>query len=67
VVLVRTPYNRDSLAPWGARFAERGYHFVAQDTRGRFGSTGDFFPVLHEAEDGAATIQWLEQQPWCNG
>ena len=23
--------------------------------------------MLHEAEDGAATIEWLEQQPWCNG
>jgi len=67
VVLVRTPYDRGSLAPWGARFAERGYHFVAQDTRGRFGSTGDFFPMLHEAQDGAATIEWLAQQPWCNG
>jgi putative CocE/NonD family hydrolase len=67
VVLVRTPYSRDSVAPWGARFAERGYHLVAQDTRGRFGSTGDFFPMLNEAEDGAATIEWLEQQPWCNG
>jgi len=67
VILVRTPYNRDSLAPWGARFAERGYHLVAQDTRGRFGSTGEFFPMLHEAQDGAATIEWLEQQPWCNG
>ena len=67
VILIRTPYNRDSLAPWGARFAERGYHLVAQDTRGRFGSTGDFFPMLNEAQDGAATIEWIEQQSWCNG
>ena len=67
VVLIRTPYNRDSLLIWGIRFAERGYHFVAQDTRGRFGSTGEFFPMLNEARDGAATVEWIEKQPWCNG
>ena len=67
VVLIRTPYNREEMAHWGALFAERGYHLVAQDTRGRFGSTGDFFPMLNEAQDGAATIEWLAQQPWCNG
>ena len=67
VVLVRTPYKRRNLWIWGARFAERGYHFVAQDARGRFGSTGDFFPMLNEASDGADTIEWIARQPWCNG
>lgn len=67
VVLVRTPYSRASLAMWGTRFAERGYHLVAQDTRGRFGSTGEFFPMLNEARDGAATIEWIAAQPWCDG
>ncbi|KAL9188319.1 hypothetical protein ACHAXT_006697 [Thalassiosira profunda] len=67
VVLIRTPYSRESLQRWGIRLAERGYHFVAQDTRGRFGSTGDFFPMLNEAKDGASTIRWIEQQEWCNG
>mmetsp|Transcript_33586 Transcript_33586/g.61833 ORF Transcript_33586/g.61833 Transcript_33586/m.61833 type:complete len:709 (-) Transcript_33586:83-2209(-) len=67
VVLIRTPYNRASLARYGFRFAERGYHLVTQDTRGRFGSTGEFFPMLNEARDGAATIEWIEKQPWCNG
>jgi predicted acyl esterase len=23
--------------------------------------------MLHEANDGAATIEWLEKQSWCNG
>ncbi len=67
VLLIRTPYSRSSLARWGMRFAERGYHLVTQDTRGRFGSTGEFFPMLHEAHDGAATVEWIERQPWCDG
>ena len=38
-----------------------------QDTRGRFGSDGDFVPVEHEREDGAATVAWAREQPWCDG
>ena len=67
VILVRTPYSRKNLKSWGALYAERGYHFVAQDTRGRFSSTGEFFPMLAEAHDGAATIAWIAEQPWCDG
>jgi len=33
VVLVQTPYSQDIVYIWGVRFAERGYHFVVQDTR----------------------------------
>ena len=47
--------------------AERGYAVLFQDTRGRFGSDGDFVPVEHEKEDGAATVRWVRSQPWCDG
>src|SRR5690349_19931296 len=37
---------------FGQRFAERGYHVVIQDTRGRFDSEGVFDPYFPERDDG---------------
>ncbi|HZD09712.1 MAG TPA: CocE/NonD family hydrolase [Candidatus Binatia bacterium] len=67
-ILIRTPYGR-ALAPAFdvRRFAERGYHVVVQDVRGRFASGGEFEPFINEARDGAATVAWLQKQPWFNG
>jgi len=67
-VLIRTPYGK-GLAPafHARRFAERGYHVVVQDVRGRFGSGGEFEPFLNESKDGTATLGWLNSQPWFNG
>eukprot|EP00512_Aurantiochytrium_limacinum_P010013 CAMPEP_0171538552 /NCGR_PEP_ID=MMETSP0960-20121227/102_1 /TAXON_ID=87120 /ORGANISM="Aurantiochytrium limacinum, Strain ATCCMYA-1381" /LENGTH=660 /DNA_ID=CAMNT_0012085449 /DNA_START=136 /DNA_END=2118 /DNA_ORIENTATION=+ len=67
-IMVRTPYGRHSLGPeWARIFAERGFAVIIQDTRGRFGSGGDFFPVKHEVKDGGETIEWIRKQPWSNG
>lgn len=74
-VLIRTPYGRNaSLGFFGLmseffahRFAERGYHVVVQDVRGRFESEGEFAPFYNETDDGLATIQWVKAQPWYNG
>eukprot|EP00516_Mucochytrium_quahogii_P004992 CAMPEP_0203754178 /NCGR_PEP_ID=MMETSP0098-20131031/7811_1 /ASSEMBLY_ACC=CAM_ASM_000208 /TAXON_ID=96639 /ORGANISM=" , Strain NY0313808BC1" /LENGTH=563 /DNA_ID=CAMNT_0050645073 /DNA_START=135 /DNA_END=1826 /DNA_ORIENTATION=- len=66
-VLLRTPYGRHTMGVvWARLFAERGYATVLQDTRGRFGSGGDFFPFKDEVRDGAATIDWIVQQDWSN-
>ena len=67
-ILIRTPYGR-AYAPvfYAYCFAERGYHVVVQDVRGRFGSDGEFEPFLNESGDGAATVSWLARQPWFNG
>lgn len=67
-ILIRTPYGK-RLAPafHARRFAERGYHVIVQDVRGRFASRGDFEPFVHEEADGAATVNWLRKQPWFNG
>jgi predicted acyl esterase len=74
VVLVRTPYNKSQ--PAAAAIAkpvlEAGYAFVAQDLRGRFKSEGsDFIVFTHdgwgEHQDGYDTVEWIAQQPWCNG
>lgn len=74
-ILIRTPYGRSSaigLVGWmsefsAQRFAERGYHVLVQDVRGRFASQGEFRPFHFEAQDGLATLRWLERQPWFNG
>ena len=74
-LLLRSPYGRElrggplSLV-YGfllRRFAERGYHVVAQDTRGRYESDGEFDPFTQEKWDGQATIRWIGRQPWFNG
>ena len=40
---------------------------VAQDTRGRWASDGEFNPFFDEARDGADTIAWAAAQPWSTG
>lgn len=71
-VLIRTPYGRRGAIAmptplFAERFAERGYHVICQDTRGRFDSAGEFEPFVDEADDGATTIEWIVNQPWSDG
>ncbi len=71
----RTPYDktRSSEIQVGAHtyFAERGYVFLVQDTRGRFASQGTFYPFLDDGwlsnRDGHDTVQWIARQPWSDG
>ncbi|MGW9502593.1 CocE/NonD family hydrolase [Streptomyces albidoflavus] len=67
-VLVRTPYDRRAHRAELRGWAERGFAAVAQDVRGRHGSAGEWHPYRdHEAEDGAATLDWIRAQPWSDG
>ncbi len=66
VLLTRTPYHRPALAK-GKLYTSWGYAFVIQDCRGKYDSTGHFRPLQDEAVDGAATLDWIANQPWCNG
>ncbi len=70
-LLMRQPYGRDIASTvvyaHPAWFANRGYHVVIQDVRGRGGSEGNFYPFRHEGRDGAETIAWLRGHPACNG
>ena len=71
-VLIRTPYDNiwDDDVQNRARLvelAQRGYAAVSQDVRGRFDSDGDWYPFIHEANDGHDAIEWIAEQPWCNG
>ncbi|WP_299657834.1 CocE/NonD family hydrolase [uncultured Tateyamaria sp.] len=72
VVLMRTPYRfpAQSEAYYDAfadELTRRGYTFVMQNLRGRFGSEGVFDPFENAVEDGAATVRWIMAQPWSNG
>src|SRR5579864_5595117 len=70
VLLQRTPYRR---ATWGydvdfaQRAASRGYVVFLQDVRGRYTSDGEWYPFLHESEDGYDTIEWIATQPYSDG
>jgi putative CocE/NonD family hydrolase len=68
-LLLRTPYGK--AASGFERYVRAGYVVVAQDTRGRYASDGDFVMFTVEstgdAEDGYDSIEWLARQPYCNG
>ncbi|MFZ9952218.1 MAG: CocE/NonD family hydrolase [Vulcanococcus sp.] len=74
-LLMRQPYGRAIASTvtyahphW---YASHGYAVLVQDVRGRGGSEGpadgSFAGFAQEAADGAATLSWIRQQPWCNG
>jgi putative CocE/NonD family hydrolase len=69
VLVVRTPYDKSQEMALTEKdyFPSRGYVVVVQDTRGRFRSGGDFYPFIHEAEDGYDTIEWAAALPWSDG
>lgn len=72
VLLTRLPYNKD-LPFYSHRYldtnrlVQNGYIVIVQDVRGRFNSEGDFYPFLHEAEDGFDTVEWAATLPYSNG
>ena len=73
ILLKRTPYNKATDDPEFATVAvEHGYGLVIQDMRGRFASEGEDHVVFHndgwtERRDGHDTLDWIAEQPWCNG
>ena len=74
-IVERTPYNREESVILRTKtpqfFAQRGFVFVVQDVRGRFGSEGTWYPFVDDGwglhRDGFDTIAWIAEQPWCNG
>ena len=66
-ILTRTPYNKNGNKDSGQYFAERGYAFVAQDTRGRYASEGVWHMLTDDGPDGCDTAAWLEAQAWSDG
>ncbi|HEX7252657.1 MAG TPA: CocE/NonD family hydrolase, partial [Thermoanaerobaculia bacterium] len=66
-VFTLTPYIADSYLERALYFAEHGYAFALVDVRGRGNSGGSFEPFANEPRDGHDVVEWLAQQPWCNG
>lgn len=70
-LLLRIPYNKEAAQTYvyahPAWYASHGYSVVVQDSRGRYASDGEFYPLRLDAEDGFDTIQWCASQSWCNG
>jgi len=69
-ILDRTPYDKVPRAqginnPW--YFAQRGYVFVFQDSRGHGNSEGEFHIYINEGRDGYDAVEWIAKQPWSNG
>ena len=70
VILERTPYNKRAMERMERNcryFTRRGYIFAMQDCRGCFCSQGEMDFFWQEGPDGYDTVEWLAQQPWCNG
>ncbi len=68
VILIRSPYgNGGNGNREGHFFAQRGYVYIVQDTRGRYESEGPFYALQSEADDGCDMQEWVGRQSWCNG
>jgi len=67
VVFTLTPYISDSYHARAAYFASHSYVFALVDVRGRGNSAGDFEPFAQEPHDGHDVVEWLAQQPFCDG
>lgn len=71
VLLTRLPYDKNAslyaalIDPLAA--CRRGFMVVAQDTRGRFASDGEWLPMRFEQEDGYDTVRWAAALPGSNG
>ena len=67
----RQPYDKRVAQTYvydhPAVYARHGYAVVIEDTRGRYASEGEFYPLRLDAEDGYDTVEWCAAQPWCNG
>lgn len=66
VILTRLPYNKDGSKTIGNYYAKNGYVFVAQDTRGRYKSEGDWHMLVDDGPDGVDCAAWIGKQPWSN-
>ena len=67
VIFTLTPYISDSYHARAAYFASHGYTFALVDVRGRGNSGGEFEPFATEPRDGHDVVEWLAQQPFCDG
>ena len=67
ILLTRTPYDKRHDLDFSLKGVARGYVVINQDVRGRYTSDGDWYPFVHESEDGYDTIEWAAALPYSDG
>ncbi len=67
VLLTRTPYDKRYVKNTCEKAVARGFICIAQDVRGRFASDGEWYPFLHERQDGYDSVEWAAALPYCDG
>lgn len=72
VLMIRLPYDKKTPRYYDEylsvpRMVAAGYIVVLQDVRGRFASEGEFYPFVHEREDGYEAVEWAASLPYSNG
>jgi len=72
VLLLRTVFRKDEMSrAFGALdpryFISHGFAVFIQDVRGLGRSDGEFDRFTADGMDGYDTIEWLAEQPFCNG
>jgi len=66
--LFRTPYGRDfEMVDVNGSLPQPRVATVLQDVRGRGASGGVFDLGAGDGVDGAAAVEWVAAQPWCDG
>jgi putative CocE/NonD family hydrolase len=70
VLLKRTPYNKMGSGheiAFAYKAASHGYIVIIQDVRGRYSSEGEWYPFVHEIEDGYDTVEWAAGLSYSDG
>ena len=67
ILLTRTPYDKRHDLDFSLKGVARGYVVINQDVRGRYASDGDWYPFIHESDDGYDTIEWAAALPYSDG
>jgi hypothetical protein len=67
ILLTRTPYDKRHDLDFSLKGVARGYVVINQDVRGRYTSDGDWYPFIHESDDGYDTIEWAAALPYSDG
>ncbi|MFM8394485.1 MAG: CocE/NonD family hydrolase, partial [Acidobacteriota bacterium] len=67
VILERTSYGKQMGIAFGVKAASRGYVYIVQDIRGRWASSGDWYPFKYESQDGYDSVEWAAALPYSNG
>ncbi|GGJ97416.1 acyl esterase [Lentibacillus kapialis] len=72
ILMLRLPYDKETPRYYDEyldvpRLVEAGYAVILQDVRGRFASDGEFYPFIHEGEDGYEAVEWAAGLSFSNG